>query len=530
MEIASFPSFIADRLRSSTSISLGPLTSGLPVVGQRNDFLASIAGSLRRRGLEEDLLVEALLGINSSIAEPLDREEVIEVAKSISRYRITPDLTEQSMSEAFAKAASDCYRSTPYGWMFFNGKFWESFGAQLLAQEAMKSLVKGLAVALENADTSEAELKDLRKAAKAIQKRAFIFNSLSLATSDTSLLDLDDWGNDAGLLNFANGTYELATHNFRNHDREDRLTRALNYEFNPPATCPLFDKVLADALDRDTANFLMEVFGYALLGEGSLQQMIVLIGRGLNGKSTIMEAVSHAFGCYSRTADPNSLMKNKMSNGMNNDIHALKDARLVPTSELNTGQTLDAALVKRLTGGEEMSARAMYKDFETFQVKALVAMTTNMPPVFDGSDFGIGRRMVFVPFARTIAIEDVDPTLPRKLQSEAPGIMNRLIEGLRRYQEKGYVPSVAVRECTGAVLRDSNQIIGFLEECCDLSPQLKVGARLLYGGYETWCHMSGLRPMTEKSFQAALERTRGELYRKRSAAGISWYGVGLKAS
>lgn len=274
----------------------------------------------------------------------------------------------------------------------------------------------------------------------------------------------------------------------------------------------------------------MEMFGYALLGHGDVQKMMVMIGRGLNGKSTIMEAVSHAFGRYSRTADPNSLMKNKMSNGMNNDIHALKDARLVPTSELNTGQTLDAALVKRLTGGEEMSARAMYKDFENFRMAAFFAMTTNLPPVFDGSDFGIARRMVFVPFDRTISPNDVDPTLPRKLQDEAPGIMNRLLEGLRRYQTKGYSPSKAVEACTSGVLKDSNQVLSFLEECCDLDSQFTAGARALYGGYEVWSTMSGLRPMTEKSFQAAMERTRAELYRKRSAAGIFWHGVKLKTS
>lgn len=238
MEIASSPSFIAARLKANTSTSALALRSGLPAVGRRNDFFASIAGSLRRRGLEGNDLTHALLSINRSLSEPLEEGEVIQVGEGISRYSVTPDLTEQAMSEAFAKSQERVYRSTPYGWLHFNGKFWEDFGAPLLAQQAMKDLVKGLASALVNADATEKESKELRKSARAIQKRSFISNALILATSDPALLDLGEWGNDAGLLNFANGTYDLATHELRDHAREDRLTRALDYDFDTGATCP----------------------------------------------------------------------------------------------------------------------------------------------------------------------------------------------------------------------------------------------------------------------------------------------------
>jgi hypothetical protein len=59
--------------------------------GGRNTLLTSIAGTLRRRGLGESSLCAALSGINqSSCKPPLDQDEVMRIAKSVSRYPVSP--------------------------------------------------------------------------------------------------------------------------------------------------------------------------------------------------------------------------------------------------------------------------------------------------------------------------------------------------------------------------------------------------------------------------------------------------------
>jgi hypothetical protein len=55
--------------------------------GSRNKTLFSIAGTLRRRGLDEESIYAALLGINETKCEtPLDADEVWKIARSIARY------------------------------------------------------------------------------------------------------------------------------------------------------------------------------------------------------------------------------------------------------------------------------------------------------------------------------------------------------------------------------------------------------------------------------------------------------------
>lgn len=55
--------------------------------GQRNTELASIAGSMRARGLSETAIESALLAINQQSCDPpLDDDEVTGIARSVSRY------------------------------------------------------------------------------------------------------------------------------------------------------------------------------------------------------------------------------------------------------------------------------------------------------------------------------------------------------------------------------------------------------------------------------------------------------------
>lgn len=59
----------------------------------RNNALASLAGSMRRRGMAQPEIEAALLATNASRVEPpLDEEDVRRIAKSVSRYEVADDV------------------------------------------------------------------------------------------------------------------------------------------------------------------------------------------------------------------------------------------------------------------------------------------------------------------------------------------------------------------------------------------------------------------------------------------------------
>lgn len=66
-----------------------PVSNSVPE-GSRNTMLTSIAGTLRRRGLEGDVLFAALQAINAnSCKPPLDEREVKGIAQSIGKYPLS---------------------------------------------------------------------------------------------------------------------------------------------------------------------------------------------------------------------------------------------------------------------------------------------------------------------------------------------------------------------------------------------------------------------------------------------------------
>ena len=107
---------------------------------------------------------------------------------------------------------------------------------------------------------------------------------------------------------------------------------------------------------------------------------------------------------------------------------------MVATSELAIGKILDVALVKRMTGGDMITARALYKEHFEFRPQFVMLMTTNALPVIDGGNKALARRLVMVPFNNVISTSQRDPDLPAKIRSETSGILNRLLEGLTSYQ------------------------------------------------------------------------------------------------
>jgi hypothetical protein len=66
----------------SRDVLSGPIRDG-----QRNVTLASVAGSLRSRGLDAETICSVLLGVNQHRCEPpLAETEVVDIGRSICRY------------------------------------------------------------------------------------------------------------------------------------------------------------------------------------------------------------------------------------------------------------------------------------------------------------------------------------------------------------------------------------------------------------------------------------------------------------
>jgi len=218
----------------------------------------------------------------------------------------------------------------------------------------------------------------------------------------------------------------------------------------------------------------------------------------------------------------------KTGDQMTNDLARLRGARFVTTTETEQGRRLSEPLIKQITGNDRITARFLYGEFFNFVPTFKLWMATNHKPVIKGTDHGIWRRIKLVPFTTRIEEERQDKHLEQKLMAEAPGILNWLLEGVRRWRAEGLKAPNVVVNATDEYRAEMDAIGDFLRDRCVMTADVSIKARELFKCYQDWCDDNNERACTERFFGLRLKELGVE--QKRSSDGRYWSGIVLKAA
>jgi len=331
------------------------------------------------------------------------------------------------------------------------------------------------------------------------------------------------------LLNCPNGTLELPTLTFREHRRDDLLTKCCGAEYDPQAACPLWEAHLDRVFASDEEYILgfQELCGYSLLQDNPEQIIAILYGTGKNGKSVTTGTLSHVWGDYAANLSAESLMV-KRGDGPRSDLARLKGVRLATSSEGDEGARLAESVVKQLTGDDTITVRRLYENEFEFRPGAKIFLATNHEPKIRGADEGIWRRIWLLPFVAYISEAERDPYIQEKLEAEAPGILNWCLQGLRRYYENGrrLSPPKKVVAATAAYRQESDVVGRFLSD--ETVPEMgrEIDRSNLYKIYVAWCEDEGEKPVANRTFTKNL---RDRKIKERKSNGTRfWSGIRLK--
>ena len=405
-------------------------------------------------------------------------------------------------------------------WYVWNGLVWEkdqNGGIMRLAKNVVENMTA----------ESRSGPQELVQHAKKSESFAAIKNMVQLAKSelyiDPSDLDRHHW-----LFNVTNGTIDLRTGQLMAAKQEHLMTQQATIEHREDAKAVRWMDFLQQIMNgnEELIKFIQRAAGYSLTGSVSEQVIFFLYGDGQNGKSTFLSILSAMMGSYARTLLARSLMVKKYD-GINNDIAALKGARLVVTSEGEQDQYLAEALIKQLTGGDQRKARFLFGEYFEYEPTDKIWFMTNHKPVIKGRDAGIWRRILLIPFAVAIAAEDQDKQLKEKLMNELPGILNWAIEGCLEYQRHGLNPPQGILAASKAYMAEMDLVNQFVEETCEVEAGSKVRLKELYGRYIEWSKIRGTHILGCKKFQQEL-KVHG--YNYRNSTGNQVYVFGLRLS
>ncbi|MGH1569853.1 phage/plasmid primase, P4 family [Methylobacterium sp. P31] len=291
----------------------------------------------------------------------------------------------------------------------------------------------------------------------------------------------------------------------------DIVTRRIGAEFHPHAWCPKFKK-FADQVfdgDNDKIEYARQAIGYTLTGSVEAQVMFILIGSGANGKSVFLNLLQALMGDYGTSLPAHSIMQPKFANDKTDDLASLDGKRFAFATEGEAGDKLAVAKIKRMTGGDMMSVKRLYKDYFNLKPEFKLWFASNELPQISGNDDAIWRRIHVIEFPVTFKPEERDPKLLATLKGELPGILNWALEGLRQIGElKGdfLAPPESVKHSTAEYRSGNDNISDFIEGACVRDPNGRIMMGELHERYVEYCENSGSDPMNKITFSKSLNR------------------------
>mgnify|MGYP000199184120 CR=1 FL=1 len=329
-------------------------------------------------------------------------------------------------------------------------------------------------------------------------------------------LDSSPW-----LLSVANGTIDLKTGELRDHDPADMITRLVPVAYDPAATCPTWDRFVAESMcgDASMVAFLQRVAGYSITGDVSAEAWFLHVGDGANGKSTFFEILSALLGDMACAVPVGVLTGSPSESEDPKSMSArakLAGRRLAIANESAQMATLDDATSKMLASNAHIPAKFMGRDIFEYMPSHKLHLTTNHPPRVRGSEYGVWRRIYPVRWDNVVTNPDL--TLQHKLRGELPGILAWCVRGALAYQAQGLAPPPPVLRARDAMREASDTIGIFLQDTYDLyagrreaTPKelrrlgISVTVADLRQAYTAWCAREGEKfPLGPTALRVAL--------------------------
>jgi putative DNA primase/helicase len=384
----------------------------------------------------------------------------------------------------------------------------------------------------EEAGTLESKEAIKRRAwAKRSESNNAIAGAISLARGLRGIrVSMNKFDADRYVFNMQNGTYNLKTHEFRAHDKQDLITKVSPVVYDQGATCPMWNTFLAKSMpDAETRRFLQQGTGYSLTGDASEDCLFLSIGNGRNGKGVFLNTLKYLMGDYAIQANFDSFTARKGGGGLEvrTDIARMAGARFVTASENDQDSRLAEGLLKTLTGSDTITARKLYQEEEEYLPQFKLWFAVNNEPRIIGVDDGIWSRIHMILWSVFIKPEERILNLRERLCSEeGAGIFNWAIAGLKDYQKNRLVPSQEVLRASKSFRKNSDQIQRFMDERCELG-DFQVSSSDLYAVYKRWAEETKEFQVKDRQFKHYME-TRG-FHMKHTNSGSAWTGIKIKS-
>ena len=310
------------------------------------------------------------------------------------------------------------------------------------------------------------------------------------------------------LLGFKNGVIDFKEKCFRAGYPEDYITKSTKIDYLTKDKIKNYDgkkkeieQYMANLFPiEELREYMWNHLASTLIGTNHDQTFNIYTGSGSNGKSILVNLMEEILGDYKGTV-PLQLITDKRSviGRASPEVAQLVGIRYAVIQEPSKGDTINEGPLKEITGGDPLTARALYKNSFTFQPQFKLVVCTNTLLDVKSNDDGTWRRIRVCDFMSKFDdnvnnpefadhpyVFPKDKTLKEKMPAWRSVLMHMLVE--RAYKTNGLVEDCGIVKAKSDEYRISQDYIAqFINEKINTEdPDGKIQKRELSTAFSQW--------------------------------------------
>lgn len=411
-----------------------------------------------------------------------------------------------------------------FGWLVYTGKYWTTEGAEITLNNAIvETLAKRQQAAI------EASANKIFNAAKNDMNR---INATRQRLQSLCYVSVSELDNDPDSLNCANGVVNLKTGEIVPHSPKQKNTYCLDYRYDPNCKNTLFVDWLLDAITpegstppeyKSMLDWLQIGIGYSLTGRTDEQCLFYLFGPTRAGKGLLSQSISKLMGKpLAQSIGFETFTRRSTGNDQNFDLAPLKPSRVIFASESDSGQRLNEAKIKRITGNDDIYCAYKGKTHFSYTPQFKIWLSSNFPiATGNTNDDAFWGRVRVIEFPNS-HLGNEDKTLARKLQSPEAmtGLLAWAIQGsIYWYEMLGTGRGLGIHDKIAAATnnhRNENDSVGCWLSEYQLEVVPVVRAR---SDYVLFCEENDYKPLRNRQLVQQLESAGYERKNRRTDGG-----------
>lgn len=305
-------------------------------------------------------------------------------------------------------------------------------------------------------------------------------------------------------IHMANGTLFL---NGGFSENKDFCRNRLPVAYKPDAAKPVqWLAFLSQLLYTEDIPTLQEFFGYCMIPSNRGQKMLLLTGKGGEGKSRVGIVLQSLLGSNMKTGSISKVENSPFARADLQNMLVMVDDDM-KMEALTQTNNIKAIVTAELPMDLEKKGQQSYQG--DLRVRFLAFGNGTLQALHDRS-FGFFRRQIILEARERDPRRKDDPYLAERLCSEREGIFLWALTGLQRLIRNGFQFTLSDRAKANmeAAVADGNNIVEFMksEGYFRLKADCEVSSKAIYDVYRLWCEDNALNPLAQKTLCSYLKQ------------------------